>query len=62
MGKKPHPGERPTLVLFVLGGISFKEMQEIHEQLEKFRLKNVRIVVLSTHVVNAESILHLVYS
>lgn len=55
----PHPAEQPVLVVFVLGGISYKEVGQVQHLLSANKaLPNTKIVLLSTRMVNAENILH----
>lgn len=55
----PHPSEQPVLVIFVLGGISYKEVGEVQQLLSAQNVQsNTRIILLSTRMLNAENVLH----
>lgn len=65
----PHPSEQPVLVIFVLGGISYKEVGQVQQQLLQSNagsssglggqpLSNTRIILLSTRMLNAENVLY----
>jgi len=54
----PHPSDQPTLVLFILGGISFKEVGQVQQALTKHAVPNTRVIILSTRLVSAENVLY----
>ena len=58
----PTPAEQPVLVIFVLGGISYKEVGQVQQQLKDIVVPNTKIVLLSTRTVNAENVFHAFYS
>ena len=58
----PHPAEQPVLVIFVLGGISYREAGQVQQVLRSnAMISNARIVLLSTRIVGAENILYQVF-
>lgn len=58
----PHPAEQPVLALFVLGGVSYREIAEIQRTLSAQVLPNTRIVILSTRMVGTENICYSFFS
>ena len=54
----PQPSDQPVLVLFVLGGISYKEVGQVQQLLSERAVPNTKIAVLSTRIVNAENVLY----
>lgn len=58
----PHPADQPILVLFVLGGISYKEVGQVQQMLSKYAVPNTRVIILSTRLVSAENILYSFFS
>ena len=62
MVSTPQPYEQPVLVLFVLGGISFKEVGQVQQLLAQHAVPDARIVILSTRLISAENVLHSLFS
>lgn len=71
----PHPGDQSTLVIFVIGGISYKEVGQVQALLDLHRQQQQqrsgkggavggsgKIILLSTKTINPENIFHLTYS
>jgi hypothetical protein len=61
------------MVLFVIGGISYKEQGQVQGVLEQWRREQKlmadtdvvapkRIILLSTHVLNPENVLHMIFN
>jgi hypothetical protein len=60
----PHPAERPVLVVFVLGGISYREAGQVQQLLKSQRkgTGDMRVILLSTRIVGAENIVFQAFS
>lgn len=63
----PHPGDQSILVVFVVGGISYKEVGQVQAVLDLHNKTHSsggsgRIVLMSTKTVNPENIFHLTYN
>lgn len=58
----PHPAERPVLVLFVLGGVSYKEVGQVQQLLRCKAVPDARIIILSTSMLGAETVLFQMFS
>ena len=60
------PAEQPVLVLFVLGGITYKEIGQVRTVLQlaaaSNNTKNSRVVLIATDIVNNETIIHDVFA
>lgn len=59
VNETPHPGAQRVLVLFVLGGITYKELAQVRAVLDKYsdERSDQRIVLLSTRTISSEEIL-----
>ncbi len=58
----PHPGAHKTIVIFVLGGITYKEVAQVRSMLDKYhsqeqREDNWRIVLLSNRTISSEEVI-----
>ena len=58
----PHLSEMPILVIFVVGGIAYNEVGQVQQLLSALGVANTRIILLSTRTLNAENVIHAVYS
>ena len=54
----PQPSDQPVLVLFVLGGISYKEIGQVQQLLSQRAVPKTKIIVLCTRIVNAENVMY----
>jgi hypothetical protein len=58
----PHPAEQPVLVLFVLGGVSYKEVAQVQRLLQHSGVADSRVILLSTRILGAENVLYQVFN
>jgi hypothetical protein len=59
----PHPAEQPVLVLFVLGGVSYKEVAQVQRLLQlSGGVADSRIILLGTRILGAENVLYQVFN
>ena len=66
---KPRMSKQSTLVIFVVGGITFKEVGQVQQVIEDWRERGgggemvaKRIILLSTCIMNPEKIVHMMFS
>lgn len=57
----PHPSELPVLVIFVLGGMSFREAGQVQQAMRKIECNNTRIILLSTRTLGVENVLYQIF-
>jgi hypothetical protein len=66
--QQPHPADDSNiLILFVVGGISFKEVRQIEIVLKKYLLvnnmkKTKKIILISNKLINIEDIVYMTFS
>lgn len=58
----PHPAEQPVLVLFVLGGISYKEVGQVQRLLQNSGVPDSRLILLGTRMLGAENVVYQVFN
>ncbi len=63
----PQPGDHDTLVIFVVGGVSYKEVGQVRAALERHHKDtggkiSGRVILMSTKTLNPENVFHLMYN
>jgi hypothetical protein len=58
----PHPAEQPVLVLFVLGGVSYKEVGQVQRLLQNSGLADSRVILLGTRILGAENVVYQLFN
>lgn len=57
-----HPGSNDVIVLFVIGGISYKEVGQVQAVLQEYQfLSSNRIILMSNNTICAEEVLQSVF-
>jgi hypothetical protein len=58
-----HPGNNDTLVVFIVGGISFKEVGQVQSLLQEYQnITGTKVILMSNNVVSSEELLQLVFN
>ncbi|CAB3986675.1 Sec1 family domain-containing 2 [Paramuricea clavata] len=58
---KPHPSDHPVLFLFVVGGVTCAEIQQINEYISSQNIKT-QVIMGSTNILNSQDILSRIFS
>jgi ribosomal protein L6P/L9E len=58
-----HPGNQEVIVLFVIGGISYKEVGQVQAVLQEYtQISGNKIILMSNNIIGNEELLQLIFS